>query len=901
MSYRGPRFADAILGALIPRSHRDHLLGDLAEEFHLHVLAERGRLRAHVWYWAQLARSIGPTTFRRNHHRRGGASPRTSLPRWLFELRQDAIHGARGLARSKTFTAVAVLSLALGIGVNTGMFTFVNATLKPVPGVNGADRVVEILGTRNAREMEVWAYPDFEDVSQISIPLEIAGWKTRSGNLTTPEGARRVRVMYTTSNYFRVLGVTPAPGRAFLPSEDVGPGQNTVAIVSHSMWQNRLDGASDILGSSISLNGTPYTVVGVAPEAFNGHRPLQGATDLWVPLTQDRWVAGPNSMTDDRESCWLRVLGRLRANATVDDANAALATVFARLEQEYPASNEGRAARALPFGPIPAMGRAESMLGVYALFVLLGVVLLIICGNVTGMVLARSATREREISVRMALGSGRGRLARLLIVEALLLALTGGALGVAFAYWGSLALMTIAPPLPDGSFLDVRPNGVILLYTLVLTIGATLAVGLIPAIRFSRPDLVSSLKDDTGGGGRRVSRIHRLAVTAQTGVALVLLVSATLNLRAMGAMVRRELGFEPRNLLVARIDLSQTGDESPEAASAILDRLGESLGSVPGIESWSVSDGIPLDLVGNFTRVIRPDSPDEASGRATVEFTLATEGFFETVGTPVLRGRGFEATDNANSEPVVVITRALGDRMWPGEDPVGKQLRFSERFRFSLRVEDDRDFTVIGVVDNVASSRATEDWPQVFVPLRQNFGPRLLVAIRAVGDAPAAARPLQSAILATIPDLPIPTVTSSERLVERSTDGQRIMAQMAAGFGFLALLLSAIGVYGVVAYAVANRTREIGVRLALGATQSNVLRTVLGDAIRLAAPGLVVGGMLAAAVGFAMRSSLLGVSPFDPIAFGSVVGVLLAVVLLASVLPARKASSTDPLTALRCE
>jgi len=829
--------------------------------------------------------------------RQHGADSRSriALSRWLFELRQDTAYGFRNLARAKTFTVVAVLSLALGIGVNTGLFTFVNTTLKPVPGVTGADRVVEILGTNRGREMEVWAYPDFQDARETAIPVQLAGWKTRDASLTTEQGGEGVLVTYVSANYFQVLGVTPSRGRAFLPSEDVSPGQHPLAIVSHSMWQNRFGGDGDIIGRTISLNRTPYTVIGVAPEDFTGHRPLQRGIDLWVPLMQDRWIAGERRLMRDRHVRWLRVLGRLRDDATIEDANAALQTVFSRLEQEYPESNEGRGARAYPFKSIQAMGRAESMLGVYGLFVLLGAVLLIICGNVTGMVLARSATREREISVRLALGSGRGRLARLLMVEASLLALLGGALGVAFAYWGSQLLMAIAPPIPGGAPLDVTPNGAILSYTLVMTALATLAIGLIPAIRFSRPELVSSLKDDTGGGGRRVGRIHRVAASAQTGVALILLVLCVLSLRAVGAMGRRDLGFEPRHLLVARLDLEQAGISSLEDGHEFFSRLEQSLGSLPGVEHWTLADGIPLDLVGNFASVSRADRADETAGRVTAEFTRAGAGFFETVGIPILRGRAIDETDDASSEPVVVITQSLANRVWPGEQAVGRRLRLST-FSDSLR-----EHTVIGVVGNVASSRATEDWPHMFVPLLQSFQPRIMVAVRSTIDALEMVRPVQVAVNDADPSLPLASISTSESLVTRSTEGQRMIAQMAALFGLLALLLSAIGVYGVVAFTVANRTREIGLRMALGATRESVLRTVLRDAVHLAAPGLVIGGLLAAAAGYAMRSTLLGVSPTDPVSFGSVAGILVLVVLLASIVPARRASGTDPMEALRCE
>jgi predicted permease len=403
------------------------------------------------------------------------------------------------------------------------------------------------------------------------------------------------------------------------------------------------------------------------------------------------------------------------------------------------------------------------------------------------------------------------------------------------------------------------------------------------------------LKDDTGGGGRRVGRIHRIAASAQTGVALILLVLCVLSLRAVGVMGRRDLGFEPQNLLVARVDLEQVGIGSLDDAGEFIARLDQSLRSLPGVKHWTIADGIPIDLVGNFASVSRADRVEETAGRVTVEFTRAGDGFFETVGIPILRGRAIDQTDDASSEPVVVVTQSLASRVWPGEQAVGRRLRLSA-FSDSLR-----EHTVIGVVGNVASSRATEDWPHVFVALQQTFRPRLMVAVRGTTDALELVRPIQSAVVDANPSLPLPSVSTSESLVKRSTEGQKTTAQMAALFGALALLLSAIGVYGVVAFAVANRTREIGVRMALGATRENVLRTVLGDAVLLAVPGLAIGGLLAVGAGFAMRSTLLGVSPIDPISFGSVIGVLILVVLLASFVPAQRASGTDPMEALRCE
>lgn len=822
----------------------------------------------------------------------------TSTNEWFGDIWQDTRFAIRRLAKARSFTFIAVLSLAVGIGANTALFTILHASfLEPVPGVTGADRIVEALVTRRSRDLGLWSYPDFQDVREAETPIEIlAGVKERDGTLTTEDGSQSVRVSYASAGYFRVLGVSPARGRVFLPSDDRVPGNHPVAVISHHMWQNRLGADEDIVGRTILLNRTPYRVVGVAPEEFRGHRSFQVGPDLWVPLMQHPFLSGNRSLLRERGALWLEVLGRLRPDAKPSEASAALNTVFARLEREYPESNEDRSARAAAFGTMPAQGRTASMMGAGALVGFAGLVLLIICGNVAGMVLARGATREREIAVRQALGSGRGCLIRLLMVEALVLAVAGGGLGVTLAVWGLHIGMpaSFAAAAPNISF---APNITIIFFSLALTLGTVLAFGLLPALRFSRPDLVSSLKDESGGGGgRRVGRVHRLAASAQAGVALLLLVVCGLSLRALGVMERRDLGFEPQDLLLTRLDLSLEGYASPEEAWAFLERVKEMIESLPGVESAALADGLPLDLIGNFSRAERSDRSDEEGGRVLVEFTRAGEGFFRTAGTPVLQGRGFERSDDASSGPVIVITRSLADRLWPGEEALGRQLSTSARFR-----EEPKDFTVIGVIPNVASSRATEDHPHMYVALRQEYEPRVTILVRAMGDAASIVRPLQMAILSVDPTLPIPEVIFSESLVERSTEGQRIMARGAGGLGLLALLLSAIGLYGVVALTVAGRTREIGLRIALGATKEQVLRAVLRDAVRLAVPGLAVGAVLAIGTGFTMRSMLLGVNPFDPISILSVSALLFLTVLLASLVPAQRASTVDPMVALRSE
>jgi len=911
---RPPLLARSMLRAcLVPGTPREMITADLDEEFGW-LLSERSPRQARAWYrrqaWGVVLSYAIPKRFGRLSPDGTGSagvpgpapsgapallsSPQRPHP--VDSLLMDLRLALRALARNPGFAVIAVVSLAVGIGVNAALFTVTTAMYtQPVPGITGKDRIVEVLFRTENGEHQEWSYPNLESVQSAATPIELlAGWKIDQGSLTTGENSEPVRVMYATSDYFEVLGVALAQGRGFLSSEDVGPGQHPVVVVSHDTWQNRLGGAADIVGQAITLNRTPYTVVGIAPEDFVGHRPLQADIELWAPLTQHRLVAGARSLFDDRASLWVLVLGRLRDEATSNEANAALETVFARLAQEYPEDGERWGARAASFGPFPAFNRTADMAATGALVAMVGIVLLIICGNVAGMMLARSATKEQEIAVRMALGSGRGRLVRYLLVEALVLALVGCGLGVLLAFWGvaTLAPAEIVAALPEEA---LQMNGTMLVYSLVLTLATTLAVGLLPALRFSRPELLLSLKDDAGGGSRRVGRVHRIAASAQTGVALLLLVTGSLFFRAAGLMEQKDLGFEPENLLITRIDLAREGMPTLEQGALFMDRVRESIGSLPGVTAVSIADGLPIDLVGNFATVRLPDQVDEEGAGITVEFTVATEGFFEAIGTPV-RGRGFEPGDDKSGEPVVVITQSLADRLWPGEEALGKQLRAPW-----IRDDGAANFTVVGVTAHVASSVATRDLPHIFYALRQSYYPRITIVVRTATDPRTLVAPLRTAILDIDPSFPIPEIVLSETLVERSVEFQHATGQMAGGLGLLALILSAIGLYGVVAFAVANRTREIGLRMALGATRTKVLRAVMGDALRLAVPGLVVGAVLAVGMATVVQSELVGLSPLDPLSFGAAAGLLLLVVLLASLVPARRASSIDPMDALRGE
>ncbi|MDO8834613.1 MAG: ADOP family duplicated permease, partial [Vicinamibacterales bacterium] len=797
-----------------------------------------------------------------------------------MDLAGDLRISIRSLWKAPAFSVVAILSLAVGIGINTAVISVISATmLRPVPGISLADRIVEVLVTSRGREMQEWTYPDFQDVRAADTPLEgLAGWKMRRGSLGAGETAEPVQVMFVSANYFDVLGVVPARGRAFGPSEDVGPGQHPVAVVSHAMWRDRLGGGKDVIGRIVTLNRTPYTVVGVASESFRGHRPLEPPPDLWVPLVQSPFLSGRRSYGDDRKALWLNVLGRLRPGSSAGQATAAIRTVFARLAQQHTATNEDRSARAVAFGPLAAVNRTGELAAAGLLAALAGLVLVVICANIAGMMLARGVAKVREVAVRMALGASSGRLARQLMADALVLAVAGGGLGIVLAFWAVAVGKAMFVGLPN---VDFSPDWTVLAGSVALVLVATLAVGVWPAFRFSRPAVLAAVSRGSGSGEPRVGRLHRVAASAQTAIALLFLATCALFVRAVDGLGTRDLGFVPHNLLTVELDLAAQGYDTLQPGQAFLDRVSESVAGLPGVTSVAYADGIPMDLVGNFVAISRADRAGEASGEVLAEFTRVGHDFFTTVGTPLVRGRGIERGDSPASEPVAVITRSLAERLWPGEDPLGKQLRMG------LAGPEPRAYTVVGTVGAVASSRPTEDWPHVFVSLPQHYDrQRFMLVLRTAEGAPPLTKALQAAVLNVDARFPNPAVTSSDTLVLRSSESQRVTARAAGGLGLLALLLSASGVYGVVRFAVTQRTREFGIRFALGATQGQILRSVLRDAVRLAVPGVIIGGMLAVGFGAAVRATLLGVDPMDPIALAGATAVLLLVVLAASQGPA---------------
>ncbi len=814
----------------------------------------------------------------------------------MDRLLQDLRLALRGYARQPGFVTVAVLSVAIGIGANTALFSMVNAILlRPIPGIEQPDRIVELNVTMPTRGFSGFAYPDFIDLRAAETPIEyLAGWNIEPMSMSDGGAGARVNAMYVSATYFDLLGVRADQGRMFLASEDEGFGQHPVAVVSHGFWLEELGGEPDVLGSIVELNRVPYTVVGVAPPEFQGHIPFL-SLDLWVPMVQDERLAGENGRGARRNTSWMEVLGRMRDGATIKQADAAAKQVYRRIEEANPETNEGRGVRVDAFGTIPIEGRrvVKALFGVMA--ALVGLILTIICANVAGMMLARAATREREIAIRLALGSSRLGLVRYLVLEAMLLFGLGGAAGILVAYWGMSAISLANLPIPVQLELDFGPDPGVLAISVLLTVATGVIFGLIPALRATRPQLVPALKASEAGG-RRASLLYRAAVAGQVAVSVLLLVVAGLFLRALQEISIADPGFEAAGAYVTSIDLALEGLEDQPVAMLLFDRVVEEVSSISGVESVALATGLPLDQSSSRTSVVPEEWAAEDDPRVGTHYASVSEGFFEAMRTPLLQGRTFLPSDDGDAPPVVIVNRAFAKRAWPEQNPIGQRLKYG-------RLDGPEPwYTVVGLVGNAREEwLSTEPEPIVYQPLRQEHSPFVRVVARAGGGIARVAPALREAVLRADPRLSLTPVLSMEDLNSLDTLPHRLGTTVAMGLGVLALFLAAIGVYGVLAFAVTQQTREIGLRMALGADRSRVLRDVQRRAFRMVLPGMILGVLLAVPLGMAVQAILYGVSPVDPVVFGSVLAVLVCVVALAAFTPARRASRVDPMQALRYE
>lgn len=834
-------------------------------------------------------------TMRGAIHRRAEPLPLGAAPeRGLAGIWGDLRFGVRMLRRAPAFTAIAVLTIALGIGANTTIFSIINALLfRPLPGIERQDELVLIGRTEAGQGFDTFSYPDYLDYRDGTRTLSgVVAHFTAPVHLSTGGASDRLRADLVSGNFFTVLGARPAAGRLLRPDDDDAPGAHPVAVLSHGLWQRRFGADPRVVGQPVRINGAPFTIVGVAAERFHGVE-VAGGSDLYVPIAMVSSVLpSAGDFRAERGAVWLDLVGRLAPGATAIAAEVELRTIARRLQQAHPETNRDRGVRVsaqIGLGP-DARRQATAFLAV-----LLGVVvlvLLIACANVVNLLLARGATRAREFAVRASLGASRARLVRQLAAEGFLLALLGGTAGFA------VGLASLRPALRLPIFagtqvpLDVSPDLRVLAFTLGVMLGAGVVFALPPALRASRVDLVSALKVGTPGGGAGRRRLRTGLVVGQLALSVVLLAAGGLFVRTLRALYRVEPGFETRGVLTASLDVGLQGYDERRARQ-FFDDLERQVSALPGAEAATVGYMLPLGGGGWDTRIHAAEStpaPDDPGLKSDIN--AVSPSYFATLGMPIVRGRAFTPADREGATPVAIVNEAIAERLWPGADPIGRR----------FHIGSGEVLEVVGLI-RTARYRSLMEAPRPFFyrPAAQSFRSAMTLHVRTAGDPYDLVPAIRRVVDGLDRDLPLHRVLSLADRLDDSVAPQRTAAALVVAYGALALLLAAVGLYGSMAHLVSSRTREIGVRMALGARRAVVLRHVLGSALRIAAVGTAVGLAAAVPATRLLRSQLFGVSPGDPVTLVLVVLVLVAVALAAAWLPARRATRVDPVVALRAD
>ncbi|HEU4559957.1 MAG TPA: ABC transporter permease [Longimicrobium sp.] len=799
----------------------------------------------------------------------------------MESLLHDLRYAVRAFARAPGFALTAVLTLALGIGVNAAVFSIANAVLLRPVDARDPGRIARVY--RNQHSPLSWT--EFRFVREHGRAFGKL-WAERNAVLAleTRAGNEKVQAELVSGDFFPALGVSAALGRVLGPADDSIPGASPVVVLSHRYWHERFGGDSAVVGRPIRLNGRQYTVVGVAREGFANAFP-GFAPQLWAPMAEMRPLTG----VEVENAGSVYVAGRLRDGIGLDQANADVRVLAAELSRQQP---ERRDPLRLWVGH--ARGLTQELRGgalsiVTALQAVTLLVLLIACTNVANLLLARATARRREIGIRLAIGASRGRLVRQLLTESVLLALAGGALGLLLSVWLLALAMTLVPA-GTPVFLDLSPDRRVLLFTLAVSLFAGIVFGLAPAFRAARRDVVTALKEDASAPRR--SRLRGMLVGAQVALCTVLLAGSALFLRSLGNASRIDPGFDPAPLLVMPVDL-RLGRYDDATGPEFYRRLLESVRAIPGVRAASVQQVMPLQGDNMETRFTLEGEGGDAAPRVT-NFDVVGDGFFRTLGIPVLRGREFGEVDRADAPPVAIVNETFARRVFPGGDAVGR--------RVSMNGPQGPFVTIVGVVRNAKYvSLGEEPRAMLYLPFTQNYNADMVMHVRAAGDPASLVRPVSRAARALDPILPFEAPRAMRQQLRVALLPARIGAGLLGAFGSLALLLAAVGIYGVVSYTVSQRTREIGIRAALGAGRRRLIQNVIAGTLRTVAIGMLMGVALALLAGRAVGAFLYGVTPSDPAVLTGAPIVLALVAVAASWFPARRAAAVDPMVALRAE
>ncbi len=809
----------------------------------------------------------------------------------MDSLAQDVKFGFRQLRGSPVFSFAAILTLALGIGANATVFTWFNAiVVNPLPGVAGGRDLVTVRWYTPAGGTTGISWLDFLDYRSRNHTLKEFAVNTLAP-LSLGEGPQpeRVWTSIVSANYFRMLGVKPELGRTFLPDEDQNPGGHPVVVISHRLWQSKFATDPRIIGRQILLNKRNFTVVGVMPEAFEGS--VVGLRfDMWVPVTMADALSGGDFGLEKRGAAWGGwYQGRLNPGAGRSAAAADLGSIASQLAREFHETSRASRAEVLP---ISEDGGGDVLVPVAMLLMaVVAVVLLIACANVANLLLARAGGRRREIAIRLALGVSRRRLIRQLLVENGLLAAGGLAAALAVLPFTMKSINQFAPATELPAGLTVHVSAGVYLFTMVIAVLATLLFGLVPALRATRVDVVGALKDGSGSSASpRRAWLRNSLVVAQVALSLVLLVSAGLFLKTLRRVSSVDPGFDARHILMAGVDLLPNGYDAGRGEAAIR-QMAANLSALPGVATVSTVRSIPLGFTGSTARRFQAEGYVPAKDETPITNTnILGPDYFHTVNTPVIEGREFNTTDTLASQPVAMVNQTFM-RRYLARGAVGRRVQVNGEWRI-----------VVGVVhDSKFYSLDEKPRPWVYLPLAQSFASESNFLVRVAGDPRSYIHAVESAIHQVDPALPIFAMRPMETAISASYFGQRIGGSFLGLFSVIALTLAAIGLYGVLAYTVSQRSREVGIRVALGASRGGILKLILSQGVRLATAGLAIGLVIAIAVTRLLRSLLLNVSPTDLPTMLAVSALLAVVAMLASLIPAQRATRIDPIAAIRHE
>ena len=809
---------------------------------------------------------------------------------------QDLRYSVRMIAKTPGYAAIAIITLALGIGANTTIFSWINSTLlNPVPGLASPRQVVSLSLGRAGDNPFPFTYPDVEAMREEQQSFTgITACNTTPMSLTGKGKPERVWGMLASVNYFDVLGVRPILGRGFLPEEDEKPGGAPVAVISYRLWQTHFGANPGVVGQTLEINQHPYTIVGVTPAVFQGSQ-TGLRSEIWIPIMMDAQLLPQGDLLHDHHYFWLFVLGRLKPGVAPEQAQEEMTLRLKGEAKNYPEEHRGHDSVTVyplwrsPFGANQFLSTLLPMLMTIA-----GLVLLLACANVANLMLVRAVGRRREIAIRMSMGASRWRLVRQLLVESLVLAMAGGVVALVLTFWTAGTFMKFIPATDFPISLSIRADRAVLLATILISVLTGVIFGILPALRSSSEAPVALLKEDTGSasGGLRKARLASGLVVAQISLSLLLLICAGLFIRSFMSAQQINPGFNSHNVLIASYDLFTAG-YSKDSGTEFDRQIVAKLEALPGVQSVALSSRVPLGFGGGSTSVkpegyvLRPNESMET------QVANITPNYFQTMQIPFVKGRDFTLQDTKGSQRVVIVNETFVDHYWPNQEALGKQLNSDLTNEW---------FTVVGVARNSKVNELNEKpMPFVYLPLCQVYRATMIINARVTGDPLAFGKTVEKTIHELNSDLVVFDITTLELREQIASFGQRIAGTFVGAFGLLALVLAAVGIYGVTAYTTRQRTHEIGIRMALGASKRDILRLVLGHGLRLTLLGLGLGLAVSFALTRYLRSLLLGVASTDALTFSSVAILLCAVALFACFIPARRAMRVDPIVALRYE